>query len=69
MAYTGTVLSVVAGQPVSGLDPEATYAAGPKTSTRTRNMSMSAMTPFENKDAIATTRTFAQTNQLSSSPT
>ena len=26
VAYTGTVLSVVAGQPVSGLDPEATYA-------------------------------------------
>jgi glycine betaine/choline ABC-type transport system substrate-binding protein len=27
-------------------------------------MSMSAMTPFENKDAIATTRTYAQANQL-----
>ena len=65
VAYTGTVLSVVAGQPVSGLDPEATYARA-RDFYRTRNMSMSAMTPFENKDAIATTRTYAQTNQLSS---
>jgi osmoprotectant transport system substrate-binding protein len=65
VAYTGTVLSVVAGQPVSGLDPEATYARA-RDFYRTRGMSMSAMTPFENKDAIATTRTFAQANQLSS---
>ena len=65
VAYTGTVLSVVAGQPVSGLDPEATYARA-REFYGTRNMSMSAMTPFENKDAIATTRTFAQENQLSS---
>jgi osmoprotectant transport system substrate-binding protein len=65
VAYTGTVLSVVAGQPVSGLDPEATYARA-RDFYRTRNMSMSAMTPFENKDAIATTRTYAQANQLSS---
>jgi osmoprotectant transport system substrate-binding protein len=65
VAYTGTVLSVVAGQPVSGLDPEATYARA-RDFYRTRNMSMSAMTPFENKDAIATTRTYAQVNQLSS---
>ena len=65
VAYTGTVLSVVAGQPVSGLDPEETYARA-RDFYSTRNMSMSAMTPFENKDAIATTRTYAQTNQLSS---
>ena len=65
VAYTGTVLSVVAGQPVSGLDPQATYEKA-KAFYATRNMSMSAMTPFENKDAIATTRTYAQANQLSS---
>jgi glycine betaine/choline ABC-type transport system substrate-binding protein len=65
VAYTGTVLSVVAGQPVSGLDPEATYARA-RDFYGTRNMSMSAMTPFENKDAIATTRAYAQANQLSS---
>jgi osmoprotectant transport system substrate-binding protein len=65
VAYTGTVLSVVAGQPVSGLDPEATYARA-RDFYATRGMSMSAMTPFENKDAIATTRTYAQTNQLGS---
>jgi osmoprotectant transport system substrate-binding protein len=63
VAYTGTVLSVVAGQPVSGLDPQATYEQA-KAFYATRNMSMSAMTPFENKDAIATTKTYAQTNQL-----
>lgn len=65
VAYTGTVLSIVAGQPVSGLDPQATYEKA-KQFYSTRNMAMSAMTPFENKDAIATTRTFAQTNQLTS---
>ena len=63
VAYTGTVLSVVAGKPVSGLDPAATYEQA-KEFYATRKMSMSAMTPFENKDAIATTRTYAQTNQL-----
>ena len=63
VAYTGTVLSVVAGQPVSGLDPRATYERA-KEFYATRGMAMSAMTPFENKDAIATTRTFAQANGL-----
>jgi osmoprotectant transport system substrate-binding protein len=63
VAYTGTVLSVVAGQPVSGLDPQATYEQA-KAFYATRNMSMSGMTRFENKDAIATTKTYAQTNQL-----
>jgi glycine betaine/choline ABC-type transport system substrate-binding protein len=48
---------------VSGLDPQETYDKA-KQFYATRNMSMSAMTPFENKDAIATTRTYAQANQL-----
>ncbi len=63
VAYTGTVLSVVAGQPVSGLDPQETYDRA-RQFYAGRNMAMSAMTPFENKDAIATTRTYAQGNQL-----
>jgi osmoprotectant transport system substrate-binding protein len=65
VAYTGTVLSVVAGQPVSGLDPQETYEKA-RAFYATRNMAMSAMTLFENKDAIAVTRTFAQANQLTS---
>jgi osmoprotectant transport system substrate-binding protein len=65
VAYTGTVLSVVAGQPVSGLDPQATYERA-RAFYATRNMAMSTMTPFENKDAIAVTETFAQVNQLTS---
>lgn len=65
VAYTGTVLSIVAGQPVSGLDPQATYERA-KQFYSTRNMAMSAMTPFENKDAIATSRTFAQEHRLTS---
>jgi osmoprotectant transport system substrate-binding protein len=65
VAYTGTVLSVVAGRPVSGLDPQQTYEEA-KAFYAKRNMAMSAMTPFENKDAIATTRTFAQANKLAS---
>ncbi|MBC3189801.1 hypothetical protein H7X46_01810 [Pseudonocardia sp. C8] len=65
VAYTGTVLSIVARQPVSGLDPQATYENA-REFYAGRNMAMSAMTPFENKDAIATTRTFAQTHRLRS---
>ena len=63
VAYTGTVLSVVAGQDVSGLDPQETYRRV-KEFYAGRAMAMSAMTPFENVDAIATTETFAQDNGL-----
>lgn len=63
VAYTGTVLSVVAKQDVTGLDPRATYSQV-KAFYDGRNMAMSAMTPFENVDAIATTRTFAQEERL-----
>jgi glycine betaine/choline ABC-type transport system substrate-binding protein len=65
VAYTGTVLSVVAKQDVTGLDPEETYEKA-KAFYDTRDMAMSAMTPFENKDAIATTTQFAQSEQLQS---
>ena len=63
VAYTRTVLSVVAGQQVTGLDPDATYQAA-KTFYDGRGMAMSAMTPFQNKDAIATTPEFARENRL-----
>lgn len=63
VAYTGTVLSVVAGEKVTGLNPEQTYQQA-KSFYAGRGMAMSAMTPFQNKDAIATTTSFAQTNKL-----
>ncbi len=65
VAYTGTVLSIVAGQDVTGLDPEQTYQEA-RAFYEGRDMAMSAMTPFENKDAIATTSQFAQSEQLRS---
>lgn len=65
VAYTGTVLSIVAGEEVSGLDPEATYEQA-KAYYAGQDMVMSEMTPFENKDAIATTQAFAQAERLRS---
>jgi glycine betaine/choline ABC-type transport system substrate-binding protein len=62
-AYTGTSLSIVAGEEVSGLDPEETY--GQVTGFYAEHgMATSAMTPFENVDAIATTEDFAQRHRL-----
>lgn len=63
VAYTGTVLSIVAGEEVSGLDPEETYQQA-KAYYADQQMVMSEMTPYENKDAIATTQEFARANQL-----
>jgi glycine betaine/choline ABC-type transport system substrate-binding protein len=63
VAYTGTVLSIVAGEEVSGLDPEETYAEA-KEYYAAQDMAMSQMTPFQNRDAIATTRAFALENDL-----
>ncbi|MET1007985.1 MAG: glycine betaine ABC transporter substrate-binding protein [Propionibacteriaceae bacterium] len=65
VAYTGTVLSVVAKETVTGLDPQQTYEKA-KTFYATRGMAMSAMTPFQNKDAIAVTTSFAQAEKLES---
>ena len=67
VAYTGTVLSVVAGRKVTGLDPEDTYRQA-REFYAGRDMAMSEMTPFQNKDAIATTREFAQSRGLVSIP-
>jgi osmoprotectant transport system substrate-binding protein len=63
VAYTGTVLSIVAGEDVSGLDPDETYEKA-KEFYAGQDMVMSDMTPFENKDAIATTTDFAEENDL-----
>ncbi len=65
VAYTGTVLSVVAGESVTGLNPGQTYEKA-KTFYAGRGMAMSAMTPFQNKDAIAVTTSLAQTKKLES---
>ena len=63
VAYTGTVLSIVAGEEVSGLDPEETYERA-KEFYAGQDMVMSEMTPFQNKDAIATTSEYAGANGL-----
>jgi len=65
VAYTGTVLSIVAGEDVSGLDPDETYEQA-KAFYAGQDMVMSEMTPFQNKDAIAVTDAFAEEHSLSS---
>ena len=65
VAYTGTVLSIVAGEDVSGLDPDETYDRA-KAFYAGQDMVMSEMTPFQNKDAIAVTAAFAEENGLTS---
>ena len=68
VAYTGTVLSIVAGEEVSGLDPEETYGQA-KEFYAGQDMMMSEMTPFQNKDAIATTPEYAGPTGSPRSPT
>ncbi|HET6562454.1 MAG TPA: glycine betaine ABC transporter substrate-binding protein [Marmoricola sp.] len=63
VAYTGTVLSIVAGEDVSGLDPQETYDRA-KAFYAGQDMVMSSMTPFQNKDAIATTDQYARSHEL-----
>ncbi|GAA5115453.1 ABC transporter substrate-binding protein [Alloalcanivorax gelatiniphagus] len=65
VAYTGTVLSIVAGQEVSGLDPTQTHDAV-EDYYDGQDMEVSEQTPFENKDAIAVTDAFAEDNGLTS---
>ena len=64
-AYTGTSLSIVFGEEVSGLDAKSTYDQV-KRLYESRGQAVSRMTPFENVDAIATTNLFAQREQLRS---
>lgn len=63
VAYTGTVLSVVAGQEVTGLDPEQTYQRA-REFYAGQDMVMSEMTPFENRDAIAVSEAYAAERDL-----
>jgi len=63
VAYTGTVLSIVAGEEVSGLDPDQTYDEA-KAYYADNDMVISEMTPYQNKDAIAVTSAFATDNDL-----
>jgi osmoprotectant transport system substrate-binding protein len=62
-AYTGTSLSVVFGEEVSGLDPQRTYEQV-KQLYADRGQAISEMTRFQNVDAIATTNLFAQRERL-----
>lgn len=64
VAYTGTVLSIVAGEEVSGLDPQQTYDRA-ASFYADHGMSMTGMTTFENRDAIATTTAYADQHDLS----
>ena len=59
------MLSIVAGEEVSGLDPETTFDQV-KAFYSTRSMATSSMTPFEDVDAIATTDAFAREHELES---
>jgi osmoprotectant transport system substrate-binding protein len=62
-AYTGTSLSIVFGEEVSGLDAKSTYDEV-KALYAERGQALSEMTPFENVDAIATTNLLAQREKL-----
>jgi osmoprotectant transport system substrate-binding protein len=62
-AYTGTSLSIVFGEEVSGLDPRRTYDQV-KQLYEARGQALSQMTPFQNVDAIATTNLLAQRERL-----
>ena len=62
-AYTGTSLSIVFGEEVSGLDAQRTYDQV-KELYESRGQALSSMTPYENVDAIATTNLLAQRERL-----
>jgi osmoprotectant transport system substrate-binding protein len=62
-AYMGTSLSVVAREESSGLSDEETYSRV-KAFYASRGETVTEPTPFENVDAVATTRDFARANRL-----
>jgi osmoprotectant transport system substrate-binding protein len=62
-AYMGTSLSVVAREESSGLSAEETYRRV-KAFYESRDQVVTEPTPFENIDAVATTRDFARSNRL-----
>lgn len=62
-AYMGTSLSVVAREESSGLSADETYRRV-KAFYESRDEIVTEPTPFENIDAVATTREFARSNKL-----
>jgi osmoprotectant transport system substrate-binding protein len=61
--YMGVAASVVAGEDVAGKNADQTYRIA-RDFYDSRGQALSTPTPFENVDAIATTRYFAQRNGL-----
>jgi osmoprotectant transport system substrate-binding protein len=61
--YMGVAATVVAGEDVSGKDAAETYRIA-RDFYASRGQALSSQTPFENVDAIATTRYFAQRDRL-----
>jgi osmoprotectant transport system substrate-binding protein len=61
--YMGVAASVVAGEDVAGKNADQTYRIA-RDFYDSRGHALSTPTPFENVDAIATTRYFAQRNGL-----
>jgi osmoprotectant transport system substrate-binding protein len=61
--YMGVAATVVAGEDVTGKDAAETYRIA-RDFYASRGQALSSQTPFENVDAIATTRYFAQRDRL-----
>jgi osmoprotectant transport system substrate-binding protein len=61
--YMGVAATVVAGEDVAGKDAAETYRIA-RDFYASRGQALSSQTPFENVDAIATTRYFAQRDRL-----
>jgi osmoprotectant transport system substrate-binding protein len=61
--YLGVAATVVAGEDVTGKDAAETYRIA-RDFYASRGQALSSQTPFENVDAIATTRYFAQRDRL-----
>jgi osmoprotectant transport system substrate-binding protein len=63
--YTGTILSVLAGEATVPKDAATTYSKA-KAYEEGRGFTLTAATPFEDKDAIGVTKQFAAKNGLKS---
>jgi osmoprotectant transport system substrate-binding protein len=63
--YTGTILSVVKGEAKVPTDAATTYKQA-KAFEESRGFTLTAPTPFEDKDAVGVTKTFATKNGLKS---
>jgi osmoprotectant transport system substrate-binding protein len=61
--YLGVAATVVAGEDVAGKNADETYRIA-RSFYASRGQALSAQTPFENVDAIAATRYFAQRERL-----